>query len=725
MESVGIVKYHRIPFYKTLNFSFMKFRLQILTFLFILTVLSSCSVRKNKVITSENISIELDENFNQKFHWNAAGKNSIVQFNSEIQPGIVVNGKTCLKFKTDQPEPATKQVNDAEFGPSTEAILTGIFSDGDLKIERQTRILFPEKFKDVAIFNTVYRNLGKQKIHIDSVFTQRLLLQNQSPNEYASFQGGVNEWGKDYELIWLKSGFHQENFQGIHRTRGPKGAEPEEFIGGGMPFVDVWNKEMGVAIMQLEKTPQWLSLPVNVRLDGTTEIGIVEKPQAKFGQKEWLNPGDSFSTVLNAVVFHRLDYFDALKTYGDLLRCRGIDIQKTSPEKAYEPYWKSWGLGMEFTQEKIFNNLPQLGKIGIQTANLDDGWFDFYGDWNVNRSPGKFRNGEANMIEFVKNIHQQGFKTNLWWYPLGVSPKSKLATERPDLLVQAEDGSFPSDGRGIYQFCPAYQPALDYIQQLVEKFTTNWGYDGLYSDSRGLSSVPPCYNKAHHHKTPLESFQAVPAVYKTVYETLQKYNKDALHEVCICAAPHSPYYMPYYQIASSSDPTNLFQVRRRIKVEKAIHGSTFCVGDCYQVPKDEFDGYSVRESFESALGTGAQVTTFYKDLDSTQFKTWQNGFGKYREMQLSQAEYLNLYDIAFDKPEIHVVKKGEEMYYGIYAETWKKEDGITLRGLKKKTSYRVYDYMNNRDLGTISEENPVLNVDFKEHLLIRVTTDKK
>lgn len=706
-------------------------RMQNLLVILILIVLSSCSLKDMTTrIESDEITIGYDGNFREIIQWLPAGENSILAFDSLVQQGIVLNGKAYLKFVTDKAKFSKKKINDPEFGAAIEAIVTGIFEDGELKVERQTRVLLPEKFKNAVIFNTIYRNLGSRKIHIDSVFSQRLLLKSKvikpayQQVDFASFQGGINEWGRDYELIWLTPGFQQSNFQGIHRTRGPKGAEPEEFIGGGMPFVDVWNKEMGVAIMHLAKQPMWMSLPVNVRQDGTTEVSIVEKPNEKLGIKEWLDPGDKFETVENAIVFHHLDYFDALKTYADLLRCRGIEIQKTSPNKAYEPYWKSWGLGMEFTQQKIFNALPELRKIGIYTANLDDGWFDYYGDWNVNRSSGKFPNGEQDMISFVKKIHAEGFKTNLWWYPLGVSPKSKLAVERPDLLVQAEDGSFPADGRGVYQFCPAYQPALDYIQRLVEKFTTRWGYDGLYSDSRGLASVPPCYNKAHHHKSPLESFQAVPQVYKTVYETLQKYNKDALHEVCICAAPHSPYYMPYYHIASASDPTNLFQVRRRIKVEKAIHGPTFCVGDCYQVPKDEFDGYSVRESFESALGTGAQVTTFYKDLDSVQFKTWQNGVGKYRKLDLGKAEYLNLYDIAFDKPEIHVVKKEDELFYGIYADTWAKNVGITLRGLKKGISYSVYDYMNDKQFGTINGDNPVLNVDFTEHLLIRLKPEK-
>ena len=275
--------------------------------------------------------------------------------------------------------------------------------------------------------------------------------------------------------------------------------------------------------------------------------------------------------------------------------------------------------------------------------------------------------------------------------------------------------------RKVYQLCPAYEPAMKYVQDLVIKFTVKYGFDGLYTDTRGLAAVPPCYNKAHHHKTPLESFREVPQVFKVVYETLQKYNKNVFQEVCICATAHSPYNMPYYQIASASDPVNNFQVRRRIKVEKAIHGPTFCVGDCYQVPKDEWKGYSVNQSFESALGTGAQVTTFYKDLDSSQLKEWKKWIPKYKEMALSSAEYLNLYDIAFDKPEIHVVKKGNDLFYGIYADSIPVAQTIQLRGLVKDAEYSVYDYANDKQLGTVNGTNPFIQADFKRDLLLHLT----
>ena len=160
-------------------------------------------------------------------------------------------------------------------------------------------------------------------------------------------------------------------------------------------------------------------------------------------------------------------------------------------------------------------------------------------------------------------------------------------------------------------------------------------------------------------------------------------------------------------------------------MEKAIHGPTFCVGDCYQVPKDEWQGYSIDQSFESAMGAGAQVTTFYKDLDSVQLKIWEKWIPKYRELALSSGEYLNLYDLAFDKPEVHVVKKENKLFYGIFADSVSKTESIQLRGLNKDVEYSVYDYANDKQLETLNGNNPFIHADFKEYLLLQLTPLKK
>ena len=106
--------------------------------------------------------------------------------------------------------------------------------------------------------------------------------------------------------------------------------------------------------------------------------------------------------------------------------------------------------------------------------------------------------------------------------------------------------------------------------------------------------------------------------------------------------------MPFYPLANASDPRSDAQARRRVKAEKAIRGPRFAVGDAYQVPADEWRGTSLREGFETAMGTGAALTTFYADLDARQLALWNRWFGEYRAQGPGSGEYLNLYDLAFD-----------------------------------------------------------------------------
>jgi alpha-galactosidase len=665
--------------------------------------------------------VNFDNRLHRNITWLAAENQSIVAFDPSAQEGIEIQGVECTAFRLDAKQTSQKRATDPEFGSVLEGVVAGVYENRGqgIRIERRTRIILPDEFP-VALFQTTYSNAGKRPVHLDRVYSLRLLLDRRLAQpeaqswDFASFQGGAYRWSDEYALIRLRPGFRQTNFQGVDDVRGPEG------VGGGMPFVDIWGPTMGVGFAHLEKIPQWLSLPVQVRADLKVEAAITETPLARLAQREWLKPGEAYQTVLTAVIFHRLDYHDALRTYGRLLRKRGIAIPETSPPSAYEPYWKSWGFQRDFTTAGILSLLPELKSMGILMANLDDGWFDHMGDWLVNRSPGKFPNGNPDMIAFVRKIHDMGFRTGLWWYPFGVSPKSALARDHSDLLVQDEFGQFPLDPSDLYQLCPAYEPALKHVETVLRRAIAEWGFDGVYTDFQGLSAVPACFNIKHGHKSPLDSFQSVPRMFALIAETLHSLKKDPYNEVCICALPHSPYAMPYYDIANASDPVNTFQVRSRVKAEKAIRGGTFAVGDCYQVPLDEWLGSSVPQSFESAMGTGAQLTTFYADLDADQLALWRRWFQEYRTLDLARAEYVNLYDLAFDRPEVHVVRKGDTLYYGIFADVWPRNRSIELRGLAKGTDYEVYDYANRRALGKLNGSKPYVRVAFKESLLLRV-----
>jgi alpha-galactosidase len=639
-----------------------------------------------------------------------------------FESGIEVNGRLAAGFAPTAVAEA-RRVTDPEFGPALEIRATGRYRNAEtgVALERVVTLLLPDRHPDTVLARLAYRNRGATTLQLGRVYSQRARLDRRlaEPGEaswdLATLQGGAYQWGLSWELMRLKPGFRQTNFQGLFERTDAEGE------GGGMPFIDLWSPSMGVALAHIEKLPQFASLPVEVQPDGTVEAGVYEQPLARLKQTEWLKPGAEFTTILTAMMFHHGDSWDALAEYGRLLRARGIAIPERSPGRVFEPYWKSWGLEFDFTPEKVLGYLPELKSLGIRIANLDDGWFDWYGDWMPNRKPDKFPGGETELKAFVKKIHDEGFRTAIWWYPMGVSPESRLAKEHPEYLVMNEQGEFPTDDRKLYQFCPAYAPARQAIADVMKRLVVDYDFDGVYVDSTGLTAVPACFNPAHHHASPIDSFQAMPRVYQEIDTNLKLWKKDPWLEVCICAMPHSPYYMPYYPVANASDPTSAAQTRRRVKVERAIRGPSFGVGDCYQVPLDQWREVSVPESFESALGTGAGVTTFYKSLSAEQRERWKRWIALYRELKLYDGEYLNLYDVAFDKPEAHAIRKGEAIYYAFYAEYWGRNRPLELRGLDPARTYAVYDYANGRELGTVKGAEPKLAVGFKESLLVRVT----
>ena len=83
---------------------------------------------------------------------------------------------------------------------------------------------------------------------------------------------------------------------------------------------------------------------------------------------------------------------------------------------------------------------------------------------------------------------------------------------------------------------------------------------------------------------------------------------------------------------------------------------------------------------------------------------------------LPKGNYLGaLYDIGFDKPETHVVKKDEKIYYAFYSENW--TGNLELRGLDKQ-DYRIVDYVNEIDYGIVTGPNPKLDINIKRNLLL-------
>src|SRR5205085_4782322 len=225
---------------------------------------------------------------------------------------------------------------------------------------------------------------------------------------------------------------------------------------------------------------------------------------------------------------------------------------------------------------------------------------------------------------------------------------------------------------------------------------------------------------AHKHAHPEDSVEGLPGFFKMIYDTARSIKPDALVEWCPCGTAFNFYNLPNLNMSVASDPHNSWQVRTKGKSLKALHGDgTAYFGDHVELS----DG---RQDFASTLGIGGVVGTQFTwpvgsaqrnrlNLTPEKEETWSKWIGLYNSQMLSRGEYLGgLYDIGFDKPEGHAIRKSGKMFYAFFAPRWK--GTIELRGLGRGR-YRITDYENGKDLGRVQGPTGSIDAQFEKHLL--------
>jgi alpha-galactosidase len=151
----------------------------------------------------------------------------------------------------------------------------------------------------------------------------------------------------------------------------------------------------------------------------------------------------------------------------------------------------------------------------------------------------------------------------------------------------------------------------EYYKKLTEKFIRKWGFDGHKLDN--IYTVPACYNPRHHHKSPQDSINAMGGVYRVIFETTRALKPESVTQSCPCGTPPNLAWLPYMDQAVTADPVGSVQVRRRIKMYKALLGPRAAVyGDHVELTRirnangKEID---LGKDFASTVGTGGVVGT--------------------------------------------------------------------------------------------------------------------
>jgi alpha-galactosidase len=518
-----------------------------------------------------------------------------------------------------------------------------------------------------------------------------------------SYQPGSYRNRPDW-LLPLKIGFKQDNFLGMNATD----------YGGGTPVSDVWRRDVGIAVGHLDRVPKLVSLPVTMPDASHATVAL------SFQSDTTLKPGESLDTLPSFVAVHQGDYFQSFQDYSAAMKNRGVQFTP-APESAFGAIWCAWGYGKAFTPAQVENALPVVKKLGFAWVGVDDGWQTNEGDWAL--LPSKFPNGDRDMRALVDKIHAQGFRAQLWWAPLATKPDANVVKSHPEQLLLNADGSQQKISYwNDWYFCPADRTVVEYHRQLVIKMFRDWGYDGLKLDGQHMNAVPRCFNPAHKHQRPEESVEALPAFFKMIFDTARSIKPDALVEFCPCGTAFSFFTLPHMNMSVASDPHNSWQVRTKGKTLKALHGDAIAYfGDHVELS----DG---REDFASTIGIGGVVGTQFTwppgsaqrprlDLLPDKERIWQKWIGLYNTQMLSRGEYLGgLYDIGFDRPEAHAIRRSGKMFYAFYAPQF--NGSIELRGLGRG-QYRIVDYENDKVLGTVRGPVGTINAQFAKHLLLR------
>jgi alpha-galactosidase len=614
------------------------------------------------------------------------------------------------------------------------------------EIEETLTLEVYDEFPNLALLTLRLRNSGATDIPLDAVTLQRHSFGSTSgsaipPSPMWTFQGASLKWGKD-EIFPVPAKFSQENpFGAPVKTKDDLGS-----AGGGIPVVAFWTDRVGEAIGHVETLPLVLSLPVQTTPDGRVEAAV------SIPANTVLKPGEAFSTPRTFLAVYGGDFYEPLSLWSNVIAKEGL-AAPTNNEENYAVSWCGWGYEFGVTPKQMLDTVPKLKELGIHWATLDDGWFNNYGDWQP-RQP-TFA-GDA-IQDMVKKFHEQGIKVQLWWLPLAVEDGhygyggrkyvvSDVVKQHPDWLILDQQGKPARMARNLAALCPALPEVPAYYKQLTERFIRDWGFDGHKLDN--IYAMPLCFNPKHHHKSPNDSVYAMGEVYKTIFETTRSLKPDSVTQSCPCGTPPNLAWLRYMDQAVTADPVGSIQVRRRVKMYKALLGPRAAVyGDHVELTRisnifsdNEQD---IGEDFASTLGTGGVLGTKFTWPDyGPKFQNvylnpekeahWKEWISLYNDKMLSKGDFRNLYVYGFDVPEAYAIEKDGKMYYAFYApapasisgkhapthQEWSGE--VELRGLAER-NYHVTDYVNHGDLGILTGPTAKLKVDFTDYLLLEAT----
>src|SRR5579863_3398864 len=236
------------------------------------------------------------------------GRGIRVEFNSTMQSRLVavfggqervvgnftpsefirVSGNEIQDFSLQK---QTREPIRDRLGAGFRTVITGTASS----LKKTMIVTVYDQFPRFAFFDVAYTNTGTSDMAVNGWTNQHYSISASASSvqpAFWSYQSGSYENRPDW-LLPLKPGFKQENFLGMNA--------PD--YGGGTPVVDVWTRDVGIAVGQVEMAPKLVSLPVTAQGQDRATVAV------EFRRDQVLKPGATLKTFHTFAAVHQGDYF--------------------------------------------------------------------------------------------------------------------------------------------------------------------------------------------------------------------------------------------------------------------------------------------------------------------------------------------------------------------------------------------------------------------------------
>ena len=581
------------------------------------------------------------------------------------------------------------------------------YSENGLRVSKHQTVTPVEGVEGLEVVETFFVNEGKP-VTVKGYELCRTEVKAQDSVVWSLQPSSTNarmDW-----VLPVTEGFAKENYLGMNNSD----------YGGGIPVVDLWQKDGGVAIGLFEPVLRMISMPVEwKRYDDKVSMAL----HYELPEPVELAKGDTLHCFKAFRYTHKGDYFNALRTFSEYMQANeGVEMKPSEPE-AFEPVWCAWGYGRPFKMDMVLGTLDKVAELGFKWVDVDDGYQIAEGDWNTNEL---FPGGDKDMRHITDEIHKRGMKAKLWWAPLAADPDTKLVKEHPEMLLLTDEWAHEYITWWDSWYLSPVNPAVDaYTTDLLDMFLRRWNFDGLKIDGQHLNCCLPDYNEASELDYPDQAFEQMPSYFGKVLEESRKYKPNAVVQVCPCGCAVNYFIIPEINQAVASDPMSSCQVRMKRKAYAAMAPGLAYYGDHVELTDNGND-------FASQIGTGSVIGTKFtypKDnpynpdqsylLTPEKEQLIKKWMKIYKENDLARGEYLNLYTWGFDVPEGHVIRQNNAMYYSFYAKEFSGK--IELRGLEKGKTYTATEYTADEPRQfEVNGDNPVIEASFTRDYLLKV-----